>query len=115
VRRRRDIVLARFPFTDQQQTKLRPVLVLAEVPGAYRDFLVMFASSQLTQALPGDIVLAPADAAFAASGLKVATVFKIGKISTISVDLLVGQLGVLEKRTFDALVAALVHLLVSPG
>ncbi len=41
---RGEIALARFPFTDRVGTKIRPVLVLAEVPGPYRDFLVMFIS-----------------------------------------------------------------------
>ena len=40
--KRGDIVLARFPFTDQTISKIRPVLILAEIPGPYRDFLVMF-------------------------------------------------------------------------
>jgi len=39
---RGDVALARFPFTDRIGTKIRPVLVLLEVPGPYRDFLVMF-------------------------------------------------------------------------
>ena len=42
---RGEIVLVRFSFTNQVGTKIRPVLVLVEVPGPYRDFLVMFISS----------------------------------------------------------------------
>ena len=49
---RGEIVLARFPFTNQVGTKIRPVLVLVEVPGPYRDFLVMFIFSQRRQAIP---------------------------------------------------------------
>ena len=77
---RSDIALARFPFTDQGSAKLRPVLILAEVPGSYRDYLVLFISSQLHQAVAGvDIVIGPRDAAFAASGLKPVSVFRIGE------------------------------------
>jgi hypothetical protein len=62
VPRRGDVVLAHFPFTSQGGTKLRPVLILAEVPGPYPDFIVMFISSQVGQAVPGfDLVLGPTD------------------------------------------------------
>ncbi|HEY8691568.1 MAG TPA: type II toxin-antitoxin system PemK/MazF family toxin [Chloroflexota bacterium] len=108
---RQDIVLARFPFTDQSQAKLRPVLVLAEVPGPYRDYVAMFISSQLNQAAPGDIILRPSDAAFAASGLKAPSVFRVGKVATISEALLVGTLGRLDDATFRAVIARLIELL----
>ena len=57
--KRGDILLARFPFADQTISKIRPVLILAEIPGPYRDFLVMFISSQLHQALPDIDVTVP--------------------------------------------------------
>jgi len=68
---RGDVVLARFPFTDRIGAKIRPVLVLAEVPGPYRDFLVMFISSQRRRAIPEvDVILEPTNPAFAGTGLK---------------------------------------------
>lgn len=99
--RRRDILLARFPFTDQSQAKLRPVLILAEVPGNYRDYVVLFISSQLGQATELDLALTPDSPAFASSGLKVASVFKVGKVATISDGLMVGVLGQLQRAVFD--------------
>jgi mRNA interferase MazF len=97
VPRRGEIVLARFPFTSQGGTKLRPVLILAEIPGPYPDFIVMFISSQLGQAVSGfDLVLGPTDPAFARSGLKVASVFRIGKVASLSSALLGGTLGRLD-------------------
>ena len=50
---RGDIVLARFPFTDGSGAKVRPVLVLASVPGRHDDYLVLFISSQLRIAVFG--------------------------------------------------------------
>ena len=109
---RADIVLARFPFTDQTGDKLRPVLVLAQVPGALDDFVVMFISSQRHQAVPGiDLVLEQAAPLFPATGLKVSSVFRIGKVATISSALVVGTLGQLDSTMFDDVIVRLVSLL----
>ena len=110
--RRGDVVLARFPFTDRTGAKLRPVLVLAEIPGPYRDFIVLFISSQLNQAVPGlDVVLDATHPAFPRSGLKVASVFRIAKVASLSEALLAGTLGRLEARLLDEVVRRLTRLL----
>jgi len=109
---RGDVVLARFPFTDRIGTKIRPVLVLAEVPGPYPDFLVMFISSQQRQAIPEvDIVLEPTDPAFAGTGLKTASVFKVAKVASLSEALLIGAIGRLDGELLRMLIKRLVHLL----
>ena len=106
---------ARFPFVDGSGAKLRPVLVLASVPGAYRDFIVMFISSQLSQAVPSvDLILRPGDAAFVSSGLKVASVFRIGKVASLSHALIAGTLGQLDPPTFDDVIRRLIRVLETP-
>ncbi|MGE3912474.1 MAG: type II toxin-antitoxin system PemK/MazF family toxin [Chloroflexota bacterium] len=108
---RGEIVLARFPFTDGSGTKLRPVLVLAAVPGAHDDFLVLFISSQLRIATPGlDLVLDRHHAAFLATGLKVPSVFRIGKLAIISSNLIVGPLGQLDGPSYALIVSRLIAL-----
>ncbi|MBI4493424.1 MAG: type II toxin-antitoxin system PemK/MazF family toxin [Chloroflexi bacterium] len=110
--RRGDIVLARFPFTDHSGAKLRPVLVLAEIPGSYRDFIVLFISSPLGQAVPGlDVVLDPTHPAFRSSGLKVTSVFRVAKVASLSDALLAGVLGRLEPEVLDEIVSRLTRLL----
>ncbi len=105
-----DIVLARFPFTDGSGAKLRPVLVLAQVPGAHGDYLVLFISSQLSQAVAGvDIVLDRGDPTFTRSGLKVSSVLRIGKIASISRRLIVGPLGQLDGAVFADVIRKLRH------
>ena len=107
---RGDIVLGRFPFTDGSGTKLRPVVVLAQVPGPHDDFLVLFISSQLRTAVPGiDIVLDRQHPAFRRSGLKVPSVLRIGKLATISSGLILGPLGKID----DPLLGEIVHRLTS--
>ena len=109
---RQDIVLARFPFTDQSGAKLRPVLTLAELPGSHNDLIVLFITSQLDQATHGlDLILRPSDPAFRGSGLKVASAFRVGKIASMSAALIVGTLGRLDRATFDEIIGRLTHLL----
>ncbi|MDH7485756.1 MAG: type II toxin-antitoxin system PemK/MazF family toxin [Anaerolineae bacterium] len=109
---RADIVLARFPFVDQAGSKIRPVLILAEIPGPHRDFLVMFISSQLHQALPGiDLIVSPAHPAFAHTGLKTASVFKVFKIASLSQALVLGPIGHLDDDVFHVLIDRLICLL----
>jgi mRNA interferase MazF len=47
-----DIILLRLPQPDLLPGKLRPVLVLAELPGPFGDYLVCDISSQLHQETP---------------------------------------------------------------
>jgi mRNA interferase MazF len=109
---RGDIVLARFPFTDQATAKLRPTPVLAEVPGAYDDFLVMFISSQLSQAVAGfDVILDLSHPSFRSSGLKVASVFRVAKVASLSNALIVGHLGRLDPVVFSDIIRRLTHFI----
>ena len=105
-------MLARFPFTDQTGTKLRPVLVLAEIPGPYRDFIVLFISSQLSQRTPAlDSVIDAGHPAFRLSGLKVPSVFRIAKVASLSETLLIGTIGHLDRAVFDDIIQRLTRLL----
>jgi PemK-like, MazF-like toxin of type II toxin-antitoxin system len=107
-----DIVLARFPFTDGSGTKLRPVLVLAEVPGPHDDYLVLFISSQVRLAVSGvDVILGVSHPAFAQSGLRLPSVLRVGKIATLSEALILGPLGTLPGPLFSEIIRRLVRLL----
>jgi mRNA interferase MazF len=113
---RGDVVLARFPFTDGSGTKLRPVLVLAQVPGPHDDFLVLFISSQLRTAVDGvDVGLDGRHPAFRGSGLKVPSVLRIGKLATISGALILGPLGKLHDPLLADVVLRLTSLLEGDG
>jgi mRNA interferase MazF len=47
--RERQVVLFRFPKTNQAKGKLRPALVVRKVPGPYDDWLISMISSQVSQ------------------------------------------------------------------
>jgi mRNA interferase MazF len=109
---RGDVILARFPFTDGRGAKLRPVLVLARVPGPHDDFLVLFISSQVRLAMAGvDVVLDPRHPAFARSGLKLPSVLRIGKLATMSSQSIVGPLGSIGDPLLSDVVWRLTRLL----
>jgi len=46
--RERQIVLFRFPQTNQTTGKLRPALVIRKIPGNHDDWLICMISSQLS-------------------------------------------------------------------
>ncbi len=52
------IVLFRFPQTDQQAGKLRPALVVRKLPGRYEDWLISMISS-IAVSSPSDSIGEP--------------------------------------------------------
>lgn len=89
-----EIVLLRLPQPDLSPGKLRPVLVLSELPGPFGDILVCGISSQLYQEIPQwDERLTPADADFATCGLKVASVIRLNWLAAVNPSARVGTLG----------------------
>jgi len=50
------VVLFRFPQTDQTAGKLRPALVLRRLPGQRNDWLICMISSNLYQEVPESFV-----------------------------------------------------------
>lgn len=88
------IALMPFPYSNLQHSKKRPVLLLRQMDDGQDDWLVCMVSSQLHRARPGlDWVLRPGDAEFAASGLKVASAFRLSRLAVLEGSLLLGQLG----------------------
>ena len=91
------IVLFRFPQTDQAEAKLRPALVLRRLPGHYHDWLICMISSQLHQQIPDfDEVITSADSDFYQSGLKLASVIRISRLAVVNSDMLLGKLGQID-------------------
>jgi mRNA interferase MazF len=105
-----DIVLAFLPQADGA-AKLRPALVLSEMP-PYGDVLLCGVSSQLDRAVGGfDEVIRLNDADFRASGLRIASVMRLGFLATFPLSRVSGVLGQIDParlaRLLDNLVAHL--------
>lgn len=93
------IVLFRFPQTDQAEAKLRPALVLRRLPGQYNDWIICMISSQLHQEIPDfDEVITPTDSDFQQSGLKLASVIRISRLAVVNSDVLLGKLGQIDTQ-----------------
>lgn len=89
------IVLTPFPHTDLSGAKLRPVLMLRPA-SRYGDWLVCMVSSRLEQTEADfDEVLIPADADFAASGLKAPSVLRLARLAVLDGALLAGCIGII--------------------
>ncbi len=88
------IVLFRFPQTDLEEGKLRPALLLAKLPGEYDDWLICMVSSQIRHYVQNfDEVVRETDADFADSGLKAASVIRLGRLAAVEGSILLGAIG----------------------
>ena len=88
------IVLFRFPQSDQSGGKLRPALALRKLPGKYDDWLICMVSTQLTQQIAGfDEIIKPEDPDFKNSGLKSPSIFRISRIAVVEKSILLGVIG----------------------
>ncbi len=88
------IAVLRFPLTDLTPGKARPVLLLTPVPGPYEDWLIAMISTQLQHAVEGfDEILDPKEPDFQQSGLKLASVIRVGRLAVVGADRLLGAIG----------------------
>jgi mRNA interferase MazF len=93
------IVLFKFPHTDHTDGKLRPALVLRQLPGEYNDWLICMISSQLDQKISNfDEMISPEDSDFQQSGLKLPSTIRISRLAVASEDILIGKLGEVDSR-----------------
>lgn len=81
-----DIVLVPFPFTDLTGIKNRPALILVETDS---DITVSFITTQVKWQEEFDIRIEPATG----NGLKKVSLIRLGKLTTIDKDLVIGRLG----------------------
>ena len=88
------IVLFRFPQTDQERGKLRPALLLGKLPGPYDDWLISMISSQTRHYIEGfDELVQENEADFAVSGLKAASVIRVGRLAVVEGGIVLGAIG----------------------
>lgn len=88
------IVLFKFPQTNQAAGKLRPALVLRKLPTLHDDWLVCMVSTQLSQQVPAfDEVIKDEDTDFLQSGLKTAGIIRIARLAVVNKSVLLGSIG----------------------
>ncbi|MBU4320496.1 MAG: type II toxin-antitoxin system PemK/MazF family toxin [Thermodesulfovibrionales bacterium] len=88
------IVIFKFPQTDQTIGKLRPALVIRKLPSFHDDWLICMISSQLSQEVPKfDEVIKEEDTDFLQSGLKTSSVIRITRLAVVNKNVLLGSIG----------------------
>jgi mRNA interferase MazF len=88
------IILFRFPQTDLEAGKLRPALLLGKLPGDFDDWLICMISSQIRHYVPHfDELIQDTDSDFAHSGLKSASVIRVGRLAVVQGRVLLGATG----------------------
>ena len=92
--RRGDIVLVPFPFTHLKAQKVRPAIVISPKISVRGDFVAAFISSVLSfEPSEYAYVLELTNPAFRPTGLKVSSVFRMDKLVTLLMSMVLRQLG----------------------
>jgi len=114
MKRAGQVALLRLPNADLAPGKLRPVLLLASVPGPYDDWLVCMFSTQLHQEIVGfDEVIAENADDFESAGIQTPSVIRIARLAVVSSDLLPGPIGEIAPERLQRIRGKLVHWLQS--
>ena len=93
---RHSVVLVPFPFDDLTGQKVRPAVCLTDPVGVHRHVVLAFITSVLPGAPePSDVLLTPATAGFAGTGLRVASAVRLHRMVTVSATIVRRRLGVL--------------------
>lgn len=107
------IVLFRFPQTDLTTGKLRPALLLSQLPGEYDDWLICMVSSQTYHAIPEfDEIIQQSDSDFISSGLKVPSVIRVGRLAVVEGKTLLGAIGQIAPERLERIKRHLAEWLV---
>lgn len=102
------IVLFRFPQTDQSTGKVRPALVLRKLPGPYDDWMICMISSQLSQQIKElDEVINPDNSDFGDSGLKTASLIRVSRLAVVDKSILLGSIGEISSKRLSRVKTAI--------
>jgi mRNA interferase MazF len=93
------IVLFRYPHSNLQQGKLRPALLLKQVPNEYGDWVVAMISTRLHQQIQElEICVLESDPLFEGTGLKKSSLIRTSRLAVVASEIFVGKLGTLDKE-----------------
>jgi mRNA interferase MazF len=91
------VVLFTFPQTNQGTGKVRPALVIRQLPGGHDDWLLCMISTRISQQVPGvDEVIADTDPEFHAMGLRKPSVIRVTRLAVVAAEILHGSVGQLS-------------------
>ena len=105
------VVLVRIPGATEAgaRAKLRPALVLAELPGPYQNLLVCGISTRLENIEPDwDEIVAESDPDFATTGLHRTSAIRPSFLAAVVSDTVAGGIGEVSVDRLDRIVSRLV-------
>jgi mRNA interferase MazF len=106
-----DVILTPVPQADGI-VKNRPAIILREMP-SHRDLLVCGVSTQLRQEVKGfDEIIQSSDSDFAASGLRAASLIRLGFLGVIPRSAVLGSIGAISSERHRRLLQKLSDYLV---
>ena len=105
-----DIVLVRFPFTDQSSDKLRPALALTHfsIDG---DMIVAFITTRFDRRANSDVLIPLGEPSSGHTGLKRDSLIRPTKLTTLNKRVLLGRIGTLPTRKLREVDESLRHVL----
>ena len=107
-----DIVLADIPQVDGT-SKIRPVLLLRQLPPPYKDYLVCGISSQLHQKIDDfDEPVMEHDEDFKNSGLVKDSIIRLSFLAVLSKKLIAGTIGQISKERHKKIIQRLSGYLI---
>lgn len=107
-----DVVLISLPQTGGGPPKLRPALVLAQLPGPYQNLLICGISTQLQQLQTNwDELIQATDSDFATSRLRSASVIRLSYLYAAGASEIVGRIGSIDATRLARLRQRLADLL----
>jgi mRNA interferase MazF len=93
------IVLTPFPFTDLSGYKLRPALVVSRSDRAGSDVIIAFIGRHGGLGVGRhELLIEDSHTDFRTTGLKVSSVVKLDKLTTVQATVLIGEIGELSPR-----------------
>jgi len=102
-----DVVIVALPQADGK-TKLRPVLLLRQLPLPYRDYLVCGISSQIQQMISNfDELIAPKDNDFKRSGIIKESIIRLSFLAVLSANVIAGTIGSISEHRHNKLLQRL--------
>jgi mRNA interferase MazF len=88
------VILLHFPQSDLTIGKLRPALIIEELPGSFNDWLICMISSQVHHHIADfDEIISMSDQDFPDSGLKSTGLIRTGRMAVVEGEMLLGFIG----------------------
>lgn len=88
------VVLFPFPYSNHSLKKVRPALIIRELPGQFDDWLICMISTQMSHFISGlDEIVYEKDEDFIYSGLKTASLIRITRLAVVSSEIMIGNIG----------------------